>query len=36
LDLTAPRVARMVRVAGTRNYTWQLFDRLDDLRPILK
>jgi uncharacterized protein (DUF1330 family) len=23
------------RVNGTRNYIWQLFDRLDDLRPIL-
>lgn len=24
------------RVNGTRNYIWQLFDRLEDLRPILK
>ena len=24
------------RVNGTRDYIWQLFDRLDDLRPILK
>ena len=24
------------RVNGTRNYVWQLFDRLEDLRPILK
>ena len=24
------------RVNGTRNYVWHLFDRLDDLRPILK
>lgn len=24
------------RVNGTRNYIWHLFDKLDDLRPILK
>ncbi len=24
------------RVNGTRNYVWHLFDRLEDLRPILK
>lgn len=24
------------RVAGTDDYIWHLFDRLDDLRPILK
>ena len=24
------------RVNGTRNYIWHLFDRLDDLRPLLK
>ncbi len=24
------------RVNGTRNYVWHLFDKLDDLRPILK
>ena len=24
------------RVNGTDNYIWHLFDRLDDLRPILK
>ena len=24
------------RVKGTSNYIWHLFDRLDDLRPILK
>jgi uncharacterized protein (DUF1330 family) len=24
------------RVNGTRNYVWHLFDRLDDLRPLLK
>lgn len=24
------------REKGTRNYIWWLFDRLDDLRPILK
>lgn len=24
------------RVKGTRNYIWHLFDKLDDLRPILK
>ena len=24
------------RVAGTGAYVWQLFDRLDDLRPLLK
>jgi uncharacterized protein (DUF1330 family) len=24
------------RVAGTSNYVWHLFDKLDDLRPILK
>ena len=24
------------RVNGTENYIWHLFDRLDDLRPILK
>lgn len=24
------------RENGTRDYLWQLFDRLDDLRPILK
>ncbi len=24
------------RERGTRNYIWQLFDRLEDLRPILK
>ena len=24
------------REQGTRNYIWQLFDRLDDLRPVLK
>ncbi len=24
------------RVAGTRDYVWHLFDKLDDLRPILK
>jgi len=24
------------RVKGTRNYIWHLFDKLEDLRPILK
>lgn len=24
------------RVNGTRHYVWQLFDRLDDLRPLVK
>jgi uncharacterized protein (DUF1330 family) len=24
------------RVNGTKNYIWHLFDKLDDLRPILK
>ncbi|MGB5325447.1 MAG: DUF1330 domain-containing protein [Pseudomonadales bacterium] len=24
------------RVNGTRDYIWQLFDKLDDLRPLLK
>jgi uncharacterized protein (DUF1330 family) len=24
------------RVSGTSNYVWQIFERLDDLRPILK
>jgi uncharacterized protein (DUF1330 family) len=24
------------RERGTSNYSWQLFDRLDDLRPLLK
>ena len=24
------------RVAGTENYVWHLFDKLEDLRPILK
>lgn len=24
------------RVKGTKRYVWHLFDRLDDLRPILK
>lgn len=24
------------RVKGTRNYLWHLFDKLDDLRPVLK
>lgn len=24
------------RVRGTRNYVWHLFDKLEDLRPILK
>ena len=24
------------RVAGTQDYIWHLFDRLEDLRPILK
>jgi uncharacterized protein (DUF1330 family) len=24
------------RVKGSRNYVWHLFDKLDDLRPILK
>ena len=24
------------RVSGTSNYVWHLFDKLDDLRPILK
>ncbi len=24
------------REDGTTNYVWQLFDRLDDLRPVLK
>ena len=24
------------RINGTRNYIWQLFDKLSDLRPILK
>ncbi|MBM4196892.1 MAG: DUF1330 domain-containing protein [Gammaproteobacteria bacterium] len=24
------------RVNGTRNYIWQLFDRLEDLRPVLR
>jgi len=24
------------RVSGTSNYIWHLFERLDDLRPILK
>ena len=24
------------RVHGTRNYIWHLFDKLEDLRPILK
>lgn len=24
------------RINGTRNYIWHLFDRLEDLRPILK
>lgn len=24
------------RVNGTRNYVWHLFDKLEDLRPILK
>jgi uncharacterized protein (DUF1330 family) len=24
------------RVRGTSNYVWHLFDKLDDLRPILK
>jgi len=24
------------REKGTKNYIWQLFDKLDDLRPILK
>ncbi len=24
------------RVNGTSNYVWHLFDRLDDLRPLLK
>lgn len=24
------------RVAGTSRYVWHLFDRLDDLRPLLK
>jgi uncharacterized protein (DUF1330 family) len=24
------------RVKGTRNYVWHLFDKLEDLRPILK
>lgn len=24
------------RVNGTQNYIWHLFDKLDDLRPILK
>lgn len=24
------------RIKGTRNYIWQLFDKLSDLRPILK
>jgi uncharacterized protein (DUF1330 family) len=24
------------RINGTRNYIWHLFDKLDDLRPILK
>lgn len=24
------------REDGTENYVWQLFDRLDDLRPVLK
>ncbi len=24
------------RIHGTRNYIWHLFDKLEDLRPILK
>ncbi len=24
------------RINGTRNYVWHLFDKLEDLRPILK
>jgi uncharacterized protein (DUF1330 family) len=24
------------RVKGTRNYIWHLFDKLEDLRPVLK
>lgn len=24
------------RIDGTRNYIWHLFDKLDDLRPVLK
>jgi uncharacterized protein (DUF1330 family) len=24
------------RIGGTSNYVWQLFDKLEDLRPILK
>jgi uncharacterized protein (DUF1330 family) len=24
------------RMKGTRNYVWHLFDKLDDLRPLLK
>ncbi len=33
-----PRLADLHphRVNGTSNYVWHLFDRLDDLRPLLK
>ncbi|MDH4095395.1 MAG: DUF1330 domain-containing protein [Betaproteobacteria bacterium] len=33
-----PRLADLHphRVHGTRDYIWHLFDRLDDLRPLLK
>lgn len=33
-----PRLADLHsrRINGTRNYIWHLFDKLDDLRPILK
>jgi hypothetical protein len=33
-----PRLADLHphREQGTSNYIWQLFDRLDDLRPLLK
>ena len=35
---TAPALADLHphRVNGTSEYIWQLFDKLDDLRPILK
>ena len=35
---TDPKLAELHphRVNGTKNYIWHLFDKLDDLRPVLK
>lgn len=36
ISCSRPHTCGAHRVNGTRNYIWHLFDKLEDLRPILK